>query len=123
METPSQNTHNGRPENIKSNVTPQNLPNGNLVLILGILSILFCWWHLVSIAGLVLGIVALVLAKRETDLYNLDPARYTISSMNNVKTGRICAMIGLAISIIVFTFVILLVVGILVSLPFWGMIH
>ena len=27
----------------------QNLPNANTILVLGILSIVFCWWHLVSL--------------------------------------------------------------------------
>ncbi len=102
---------------------PQNLPNANTILILGILSILLCWWHFVSIAGIILGIISLVMAGRETRLYQENPAQYTISSLNSVKTGRTCAIVGLTISIIVFVFVMLLIFGILISLPFWGMIH
>jgi len=108
---------------LKTGPVPQNLPNSNMVLILGILSILLCWWHFISIAGIVLGIISIVMARRENALYAADPARYTTSSLNNVKTGRICAIIGLVISIIVFLFVVLMIVGVLVTLPFWGMIH
>ena len=107
----------------QNNQVPQNLPNSNLILVLGILSILLCWWHFVSIAGIVLGFVALVLANRETKLFHSNPAAYTISSMNTVRTGRTCALIGLTISIIVFAFVMLLIFGVLVTLPFWGMIR
>ena len=105
------------------NQEPQNLPNANLILVLGILSILLCWWHFVSVAGIVLGFVSLVLANRETKLYHANPGGYTISSMNTVRTGRTCALIGLTISIIVFAFVMLLIFGVLVTLPFWGMIR
>ncbi|MEI6172625.1 MAG: CCC motif membrane protein [Bacteroidota bacterium] len=108
---------------LKSGHDPQNLPNSNMVLILGILSILLCWWHFISIAGIVLGIISIVMARRENALYAADPSRYTTSSLNNVKTGRICAIIGLVISIIVFLFVMLMIVGVLVTLPFWGMLH
>ncbi|HNY01919.1 MAG TPA: CCC motif membrane protein [Bacteroidales bacterium] len=100
---------------------PINLPNANTVLILGILSILFCWWHFVSVAGMAMGVVALILAHKEFRVYNANPAAYTVSSLNNVRTGRTCAIIGLGISILVFTFVMLLLFGLLVSLPFWGM--
>ena len=90
---------------------------------LGILSILFCWWHFVSIAGIALGFIALVLANRESKLYHANPANYTISSLNTVRTGRTCALIGLIISIVVFAFVMMLIFGVLVTLPFWGMIR
>jgi hypothetical protein len=113
----------GQGPGLQQNGIPQNLPNANLVLVLGILSILFCWWHFVSIAGIGLGFIALVLANRETKRYHTDPAGYTASSLNNVRTGRTCAIIGLLISIIVFVFVMLLISGILITLPFWGMIH
>ena len=122
MEKPSDNPVSGQPDNF-SNPAPQNLPNANLILILGILSIFLCWWHFVSFAGILLGIISLFLAKKETALYNTNSAFYTISSLNNLKTGRICAIIGLTISIIVFSFVILLIIGVLATLPFWGMIH
>jgi hypothetical protein len=102
---------------------PQNLPNANLILILGILSILLCWWHFVSVAGIALGFISLILANRETRLYHSNPSAYTTSSLNNVRAGRTCALIGLIISIIVFIFVMLLILGVLVTLPFWGMIR
>jgi hypothetical protein len=105
------------------NTPPRNLPNAGLILLLGIFSILLCWWHIVSFAGLVLGAIALVMANREMKLYYSNPSGFTISSLNNVKAGRTCALIGLAISVIIFSFVILLIFGILATLPFWGMIN
>jgi hypothetical protein len=123
MENQSGQTPPGQSPGFQHNFVPQNLPNSNLILVLGILSILFCWWHFVSIAGIALGFIALVLANRESKRYHANPSAYTISSLNNMRTGRTCAIIGLSISIIVFTFVILLIFGILVTLPFWGMIR
>lgn len=101
----------------------QNLPNANLILLLGILSIVLCWWHLVSIAGIVLGTVTIALARKEVALYHSSPERFTVSSLNNVRTGRTCAVIGLIISIVIFILVSLFLIGMLASLPFMGMIR
>ncbi|MEI6455273.1 MAG: CCC motif membrane protein [bacterium] len=109
-------------EKTKMNPFPENLPNANLILVLGILSIAFCWWHFISVVGIALGIVTLILARKEMALYRESPGRFTVISFNNVKAGRICATIGLVISLLVFILVILIFLGILVTLPFWGMI-
>lgn len=98
------------------------LPNANLILVLGIFTILLCWMHFISFAGIILGIITLVLAGNEMKRYHANPGLYTESSLNNVRAGRICALIGLVISLIVFVFVLLLIFGILATLPFWGMI-
>lgn len=100
----------------------QNLPNSNTILVLGIFSIIFCWWKLVSIAGIVMGIVTLVMAKREIARYNQAPHEYTSSSLKNVQTGRTCAIIGLIISVVIFVLAVLFLIGLLATLPFWGMI-
>jgi hypothetical protein len=73
----------------------QKLPNAIAVLILGILSIPGCCFYGV---GLIFGIVALVLAKKDTVLYNSDPSLY--DGYNNVKTGKILAIIGIILSAI-----------------------
>jgi hypothetical protein len=101
----------------------QNLPNSNMILVLGILSIVFCWWHLVSFVGIVFGIITIILSKKEIAVFNAAPHQFTISSLNNVKTGRTCAIIGLIISIIVFILVSLFLIGFLATLPFWGMLR
>jgi len=105
------------------NPFPENLPNSNLILVLGILSIAFCWWHFISVIGIVLGILTLVLARKEKTLYEGSPGKFSAISYNNVKAGRICAIIGLVISLLVFASVILIFLGILATLPFWGMIR
>ena len=99
-----------------------NLPNSNTILVLGILSLVFCWLHILSIIGVVLSIVTLSLASKETSLFYLQPNNFTLSSLNNVKAGRTCAIIGLIISILIFIVALLTIIGFLALLPFWGMI-
>jgi hypothetical protein len=99
----------------------QNLPNSRTVLVLGILSIIFSSWYF-SIVGVVLSILALVLANRDFSLYYSNKSQYTLSSFNNLKAGRVCAIIGLSVAILFFIFFILILIGIFVTWPFWGMI-
>jgi magnesium-transporting ATPase (P-type) len=99
----------------------QNLPNSTTVLVLGILSIVFSSWYF-SIAGIILGIIALVLAQKDLLLFHAEKSRYTLSSYNNLKAGRICAIIGLVVAIIFFIIFILILFGIFITWPFWGMI-
>lgn len=74
----------------------QKLPNATAVLILGIFSILTCCcW---GVLGLVLGIIALVLAKKDLALYNANPQSYT--NYSNLNTGRILAIVGIVLSAI-----------------------
>ncbi len=64
------------------------LPNATAILVLGILSIVICF---------ITGIIALIMAKKEMALYESNPGMYSAASYNNVKTGRICAIIGLVL--------------------------
>jgi hypothetical protein len=72
----------------------RNLPNGTAVLVLGILSILTCCcsWGV----GMVLGIVAIVLANKDLKLYSENPELYL--NYKNLNTGKILAIIGLVLS-------------------------
>lgn len=99
----------------------QNLPNSTVVLTLGILSIVFSIWY-ISLIGVILSIVALVLSGKDMALYSSNSSTYTLSSYNNLKAGRICAFIGLTVAIIFTVIIILVVFGILITVPFWGMI-
>jgi hypothetical protein len=100
-----------------------NLPNSNTILVLGILSLVFCWWHILSIVGIVLSIVTLSMTSRELSLFYTRPNDFTLSSLNNVKAGRICAIIGLIISILVFVVALLMIIGLFALLPIWGMVE
>ncbi|WP_047789482.1 CCC motif membrane protein [Tenacibaculum mesophilum] len=72
----------------------QKLPNSTGVLVLGIISILGCCCY--GFIGLILGVVALVLAKKATTLYNENPDEY--DGINNIKIGKILAIIGVILS-------------------------
>jgi hypothetical protein len=104
-----------------NSVFHQNLPNSRTVLVLGVLSIVFSSWYF-FIVGITLSILALVLANRDLSLYYSNKTQYTLNSYNNLKAGRVCAIIGLAVGILFFIFFILILVGIFVTWPFWGMI-
>ena len=83
----------------------KKLPNATLILVFGILSIVTCCCY--GIVGLILGIVAIVLAKKATELYAENPEGYT--GFQNVKTGKILAIIGIILSVLYLLFVVVLV--------------
>lgn len=70
----------------------QNLPNATISLVLGILSIPGCCCY--GILGLILGIIAWVLAKSDIKKFNLYPGVYSESSLKNAKAGKVCGIIG-----------------------------
>ncbi|MEM6517604.1 MAG: CCC motif membrane protein [Bacteroidota bacterium] len=78
----------------------QQLQNSTLILVLGILSIVTCCCY--GVIGLILGIVTLVLAKKATAIYAENPEMYT--GFQNVKIGRILAIIGLVLSVLYLLF-------------------
>jgi small-conductance mechanosensitive channel len=84
------------------------LPNATAILVLGIISIALCWC--VGIVGLAAGIISLVMAGKAKALYESTPDSYTLSSYNNVKAGRICAIIGTILSAIYVIYVIIYVI-------------
>lgn len=86
------------------------VPNSTAVLVLGILSIVMCFCY--GFIGMTLGIIALVLAAKANTAYQTNPGSYTLSSYNNLKAGKICAIIGTILSslyliIIIIYFVVL----------------
>jgi len=91
-------------DNSEMNYT-QQLPNATAVLVLGILSIVFCICY--GIVGLTLGIIALVLANKSLKLYNSAPTAYTTASYKNLSAGRVCAIIGTCLSSLYIIFAII----------------
>lgn len=72
----------------------QPVDNATVILVLGIISIVICG------LGPILGTVALVLAKGARKQYEANPAAYQESSYKTVKSGKICAIIGLCVGIL-----------------------
>ncbi len=82
----------------------QKLPNATLILVFGILSIVGCCFYGI---GIILGIVALILATKATKIYAENPETYT--GIQNVKTGKILSIIGIILSVIYIILIIWLV--------------
>ncbi len=107
MEIINKNEQTAQPERLYK----ETLPNANSVLAMGIISIASCWcWGLI---GIVLGIIALVLYGRDIQLYTAEPERYTQTSLANLNAGRVCAIIGLVLSVV-------FGIGIILKLIFFG---
>ncbi|TND08502.1 MAG: hypothetical protein FD123_2298 [Bacteroidetes bacterium] len=88
------------------NFNPQrNLPNATGVLVLGICSLVFCFAY--GILGLICASVALILSSGPKQEYEQNPQYYTLSSWNNLKAGRTCAIIGLILSALFIVAIIL----------------
>ncbi len=84
----------------------QPLPNASAVLVLGILSIVFCWCY--GIIGMIMGIIALVISSTPQKLYKANPDKW--SGYANLQAGRVTAIIGLSLSAI-FIIIILIVLA------------
>ena len=80
----------------------QKLPNSTLILVFGIISIVTCCCY--GILGLIFGIIAMVMAKKATAVYMENPEQYT--GYQNVKTGKILAIIGIILSSLYLIYVI-----------------
>lgn len=83
----------------------QKLPNATAVLILGIVSIVGCCCY--GLPGLVAGIIALVLAKKDGELYRKNPAAY--SNYGQLNAGKIMAIIGIVLSILYVVYVVVMI--------------
>ena len=86
------------------------LPNATAVMVLGILSIPACCCYGI---GLIPAIIAIFLAKSASKQYLAEPGKYLEGSYSNLKTGNLCAWIGLILSaiyilILIFSFQYLL---------------
>ena len=80
---------------------PKSLPNSTAVLVLGILSIVTCWVY--GVVGLILGIIALVLAKKDREVFETNQTAYALS-YKNTKAGKVCAIIGVSLSGLLFLY-------------------
>jgi uncharacterized protein YqhQ len=67
------------------------LPNASATMVLGILSIVVCF---------VCGIIALAISSKDLQMYRANPENYSLASYNSLKTGRICAIVGLCLQIV-----------------------
>ncbi len=92
-------------ENQNQPIVLQAVPNSTAVLVLGILSIVGCFCY--GLVGLILGIIALVLASRGKSVYLANPTLYSEYSLKNLNAGKVCAIIGTSLSGLYLVFVII----------------
>ncbi|MBL7887985.1 MAG: hypothetical protein JNL24_00440 [Bacteroidia bacterium] len=93
-------------------------------MVLGIISIVACFCY--GIIGIILGIIALVLASKANTLYQQNPGMYTEASFKNLKAGKVCAIIGLCLSALYLIFIIVYIVilgAVFSSMPWEMMSH
>ncbi len=95
----------------KEIIVKEPLPNSTAVLVIGILSIIFCWC--LGFIGLIMGVIGLILGTKSKKLYREEPGRYSVSSYKNLNAGYICALIGTILSGL---YVLILVISIIFGL-------
>lgn len=93
------------------------LPNSTAVLVLGIISIAGCIFY--GIPGLVCGIIAIVLHKKDKIMYESNPSAYELSYKNS-RAGFVCGIIGLSLSIF---FLLLVIFSVFISVAGLSMIR
>lgn len=87
---------------------PKKLPHASGVLVLGILSIVTCWIY--GIIGIILAIIAMALHKSDKRVYAQNRASYQ-QSFETSTAGKICAIIGLVLSGLIFFMMIIIVIA------------
>ena len=97
----------------------EQLPNSSAALVMGILSLVCICCGAGALIGVVLGILAIVFAKKAKALYSDNPTRYTEVSAKNANAGRICGIVGLCVAgawvLFAISFWILMMLGVLAS--------
>lgn len=117
METTYENNNNfnfnENPENEvrqmpKTNGMKMKVPNANLILTFGIISIFtFCCCS--GIVGIVFAIVALILSIKSKREFRANSDLYDETSYGKVSAGKTCAIIGLALGLIMLIIAIVVV--------------
>ena len=98
-------------QNVQYIQQKEALPNSTAVLVLGILSLVICFYGL----GAIMAIIALALGKNSNSLYLNNKDKYSAGSYNNFKAGKVCAIIGLSIGGIWLVFILIGILGLIGS--------
>ena len=97
----------------------EQLPNSSAALVMGILSIVCICCGFGAVIGIVLGILAIIFAKKAKVLYEENPERFTETSAKNANAGRVCGIVGLCVAgfwlLCAISFWILMMLGIIAS--------
>lgn len=84
-----------------SNKIKTSVPNSTGIMVLGILSLVFNFCCCIPFLSTILSIITILMAGSAEREYRNNPGMYSESSYSNIKTGKICAVIGIVLSLIV----------------------
>ena len=90
--------NNPKIQNNKISNPGKKVPYAILTLVLGIISFSACFIY--GIGGIICSIIGLVLASKGTAVYKANPSAYSQGSYKTLNAGRVCAIIGLILSIV-----------------------
>jgi hypothetical protein len=74
---------------------PRPVPNADLVLVLGICSIIFCLVY--GVVGIACGWIGLHYFGKVRREYESNPTVYTDGSFANAKAGKVCCIVGMSL--------------------------
>lgn len=100
--------------------SPAALPNATPVLVLGIISLVGCFLY--GIPGLVCGIIAIMMHKKDKALYDSNPGKYA-ESFKTSKAGQICGIVGVSLSAAFIAFLVFYVFFVFSIFSTVGRIH
>lgn len=83
----------------------RNLPNTTAVRILSIAAIPAAFFY--ALPGIIFGLAGFLLANKDLSSYSMAPGYYSASSFNRTKSGRLRAIIGLALGVVLLTALVL----------------
>lgn len=81
--------------------TLKQAPNSKMILVLGILSI-FPGSFSFGLLGIILSVITLSLASGSKEKVEASPDSFDESSLKQIKTGKVCAITGLILSVLSF---------------------
>jgi hypothetical protein len=91
--------------NTYTNQFKRELPNAQMVLILGIASLILdviCGCCYGGVFGWVVGLIGWIMGNRAIKEYESNPSAFTPQSYNQAKNGKLMSMIGLILGLVSF---------------------
>ena len=83
------------------------LKNSTGALVTGIVGLVLVWMPILSLAGIVLNIIAVVLGSGAISNYKENKNLYTDGSYRNARAGMVCGIIGLSLMVLGILFILI----------------
>ena len=98
-----------KPSDGSMSTEQMKLKNSTGALVTGIVGLVLIWLPIISLAGIVLNIIAIILGAGALSTYKQNSDNYTLASYKNAKAGMICGIVGLGLVVLVL--ILFLIVG------------